>query len=180
MLSAHKLSHTCKTPILGCFVYGTTCARITWSVDYLWGELMKIGSTCARTTCVSGLLVTGSLWTLGHLVREQRELQAHLSHGWNEHWALLLNGTVEQGRVKVESTCPARDCTLHCLCHTYSIQRWRDGTTLVTICEIQKCPFFCFTKPNAYCFGRKETNSHLFHSAKEVEFWRNGFPLPLV
>jgi hypothetical protein len=103
MLSAHKLSQTCKTPILGCFVYGMTCARVTCSVDYLWGELMKIGTTCARTTCVLGLLVTGSLWTLGRLVRGQHVIWDYLSQGGHEHWGELSKGTVLQGQFKVVS-----------------------------------------------------------------------------
>ncbi len=64
---------------------------------------MKIGSTCARTTCVSGSLVTGGTWTLGQLVHGQHELQGHLLHGQHEHWVKLLHGTVVQGRVKVVS-----------------------------------------------------------------------------
>ena len=104
MLFPHKLSHTWQSPSLGRFEYGTTCAGMTWSWDYLWGELMKIGATCAGTTCVLGVLVTGSLWTLGRLVRGQHVFWEYLSQGGHEHWGELSKGTVVQGRFKVVSS----------------------------------------------------------------------------
>jgi hypothetical protein len=64
---------------------------------------MKIGSTCAWTTCVLGLLVTGSLWTLGRLVRGQHVFWEYLSQGGHEHWGELSKGGVVQGRIKVIS-----------------------------------------------------------------------------
>ena len=103
MLSVLKLTQNFIPGFLGWSNTGTTCVRTTWSSAQLWGELMKIGSTCARTTCVSGSLVTGSTWTLGQLVHGQHELQGHLLHGQHEHWVKLLHGTVVQGRVKVVS-----------------------------------------------------------------------------
>ncbi len=38
--------------------FGSTCHR----------EVMNIGATCAGTTCVLGVLVTGRSWTLGRVV----------------------------------------------------------------------------------------------------------------
>ncbi len=116
IISPHKLSHTWQSPNLGCFEYGTTCARMAWSWDYLWGELMKIGATCAGTTCVLGVLVTGSLWTLGRLVRGQHVFCEYLSQGGLEHWGELSKGTVVQGRFKVVSW------SVYCL-HVFS-ERW--------------------------------------------------------
>ena len=109
MLSVLKLTQNFIPGFLGWSNTGTTCVRTTWSSAQLWGEFMKIGSTCARTTCVSGSLVTGSTWTLGQLVHGQHELQGHLLHGQHEHWVKLLHGTVVQGRVKVVS---AKGCHL--------------------------------------------------------------------
>jgi len=139
MLSAHKLSQTCKTPILGCFVYGMTCAQVTCSVDYLWGELMKIGTTCAGTTCVLGLLVTGSLWTLGRLVRGQHVIWDFLSQGGHEHWGQLSKGGVVQGRIKVISSLQYQSRKLCCTLLITAAPIWATMHPLVYAAPTKQC-----------------------------------------
>ena len=103
MLSVLKLTHILNLGFLEPRNTGATCVGTTLSPAQLRAVLAKIGSTCARTTCVLGALVTGSTWTLEQLVHGQHELQGHLLHGQHEHWGKLLHGTVERGRVKVVS-----------------------------------------------------------------------------
>ena len=103
MLSVLKLTHILNLGFLEPRNTGATCVGTTLSPAQLRAVLAKIGSTCARTTCVLGALVTGSTWTLEQLVHGQHELQGHLLHGQHEHWVKLLHGTVVQGRVNIAS-----------------------------------------------------------------------------
>ena len=104
MLSVLKLTHILNLGFLEPRNTGATCVRTTLSPAQLRAVLAKIGSTCARTTCVLGALVTGSTWTLEQLVHGQHELQGHLLHGQHEHWVKLLHGTVVQGWVNIASS----------------------------------------------------------------------------